>query len=141
MNTGSKDQTRSAITAYAFSIAKADNEGRVTDQDVQRAIDQIAGSSGSISQVKAGIATRLGNSIKGFDDVVLARQSDFEEIQGLSAPTSVSQFMRNNPERYNPELLQNLGVLNSSNAQGTDQAGANNQDTVLRYNPETETVE
>jgi hypothetical protein len=134
-------QTRSAITAYAFSIAKADNEGRVTEADVQKAIDQIAGASGSMSQVKAGIATRLGNSIKGFDDVVLARQSDFEEIQGLSAPTSVSQFMRNNPERYNPELLQNLGVLNSSNAQGTDQAGANNQDTVLRYNPETETVE
>jgi len=134
-------ETRSAITAYAFSIAKADNKGRVTDQDVQRAIDQVAGSSGSISQVKAGIATRLGNSIKGFDDVVLARQSDFEEIQGLSAPTSVSEFMKNNPDRYNPELLENLGILDSSGSQGDNQSGTNNQDTVLRYNPETETVE
>jgi len=111
-------ETRSAVLAYAFSIAKADNEGRVTTPDVQMALDQIAGSSGSISQVKAGVATRLGNSIQGLDDVILARQNDFNSIEGLSAPTTVSDFMRENPDRYNRELLENLGVLESGAQNG-----------------------
>jgi len=81
-------------------------------------LDQIAGSSGSISQVKAGVATRLGNSIRGLDDVILARQDDFDSIEGLSAPTTVSDFMRENPNRYNRELLENLGVLESGAQNG-----------------------
>jgi len=140
-------QTRSALLAYAFSIAKADNEGRVTEADVQKALDQVAGSSGSIEQVKAGISTRLGNSIKALDDVILARQSDFDDIPGLSAPSSVSDFMINNPDRYNRELLQDLGLVDAPRSQ-TDAAPAASvsgqqagQGATLRYNANTGRVE
>ncbi len=85
---------RSNIINLAFTVARAQNKsGRVTEKDVQFALQTIGANSGSTKQIRAALGEVVNNAIQSFDDDVFVNRGRFEEGE-LPIPQSMTDDLK-----------------------------------------------
>ena len=71
-------QVRSNILALAFTVAQAQNRGRVTEKDIQNALKTIGAGSGSTLQMRAALGEVVNDTLLNIDDFIAINRSNFE---------------------------------------------------------------
>jgi hypothetical protein len=72
-------QIRSNIMSLAFAIARArEGTGRLTDKDVQRALDTLGASTGSKTQMRAAMAEVVHDTVASIDEIIVVNRAAFE---------------------------------------------------------------
>lgn len=79
-------QTRSNVLSLAFAVAKAREGGRLTDKDVQRALNTIGAGSGSTLQMRAALGEVVTDVIQSIDDFIVINRQSFEG-SGVNLPS------------------------------------------------------
>lgn len=110
---------RSNTLALAFAIANAREPGRLTDQDVQRALDTIGASSGSVDQLRGAMDEAVVDAIRTIDDAIAIEQSNFEGTD-VQAPSRLADDLERIGLRL-PEQVRSR--LQSADQQGSGRGG------------------
>lgn len=137
---------RSNILSMAFALARTREEGRLSDTEVQQALNSIGGNSGSPEQIMAAINEVVPNAIQGIDDQIAIERSNFEgtpvnpptflsedlKARNITIPERSSSGQRQAPAQATPET----GQAPEGLPQGSQRVGRTRDGSVVWETPD-----
>lgn len=100
-------QVRTNVLALAFAVARAaEPGGRLSDRDVQLALNQLAAGSGSTLQMRAALGEVVNNALDGIDDFIAINEESYKGTN-VNSPS----FVRDDLKKRGVEPLSRLGRL------------------------------
>lgn len=83
--------TRSNILSLAFAVARSrEPSGRLSDTEVQQALNSIAANSGSVGQINSALQESLSEAVQGVDQRIQMESSAFQGSP-VNTPTLLSE--------------------------------------------------